>query len=134
MNNNASNGGAIFYGYESELNNFPQFYKNLFEKNFANEKGGGVSLSLTAAKLVFDEIFQENSFKDNDAVYGPNYASYPVSMKMELFKNSKDRNLSENFDNYLKKLSIFSGIKLDYLINITLEDHFGQHVNLNFTE
>lgn len=113
---------------------FPLFLNNHFEENVADEKGGCISLSLQEAKILFDDVFQENSFINNQAIYGPNYASYPVNMKAEIFNKSDNIQLQpENPDNEIVKLSICSGIKFDYLIRITLLDHFGQKVNLNFT-
>jgi hypothetical protein len=134
LNNSAKIGGAIYYGFESHIDVLPLFINNYFHENIADEMGGGISLSLKEAKIQFDEVFQENSFINNQAIYGPNYASYPVNMKAEIFDKSNNKPMSSNkFDDSLIKLSIFSGIKFQFLIRITLEDHFGQNVSLNFT-
>lgn len=134
FNNSAKSGGAIFYEHSSNDIMLPMINKCFFEQNKAIEQGGGIAFSLAKREIIYNEVFHENDFAKNEAIYGINYASYPIKMKAEIFDNYDRKLLEENFQNRIVKLNINSGIRFPFKIKITLEDHFQQKVHLNMAK
>ena len=112
----------------------PIITKCIFKQNKAFEQGGGIAFSLTLNEIIYNEIFHENNFEENEAIYGINYASYPIKMKAEIFDIMDRVLLSENFQNGIINLSINTGIRFPFKIKITLEDHFQQKVHLSMVQ
>lgn len=78
-------------------------------------------------KIIKEDSLKMNYFKDNHALYGKNYASYPIKVKMQKTKEMFVKN---------KHISIKaqSGIQIGSHIKFAIYDHFNQIVELNFYE
>ncbi|CAG9321999.1 unnamed protein product [Blepharisma stoltei] len=113
--NDSGIGGAIKLGcsYSGECNF--NVFSNDFVGNIADYEGGAV---------VWKEVmpdFKNNSFDDNEAEYGSNIASYPVTMKI----------MNTNWNGGLDDLA--SGQPTTTPLIISLIDHLGSVVTADYS-
>ena len=96
----------------------------VFKLNSAFMSGGAIQFMTQLPPI---EIIELNKFIENTAIYGKNYASFPIRLKLM-------NTTSFIRKNGLLSLYLFPGVKLDLTFQFTLFDHFGQPVLLNYSE
>ena len=88
--------------------------QNKFESNIGLEKGGAIYYNYNRPTI------SNNIFINNQALYGPNIASYPVKIVM--------RNSNKDF---MSLVNVGSGIKYENDITLALLDYDDQEMVLN---
>lgn len=98
--------------------------KTSFKNNVATISGGAIQME---EKIIPENLLKINYFQQNQAIYGNNYASFPIKLKLKKTKQmiSKNKNIS---------IKAQSGILLGFPLQFILYDHFNQIVQLNFYE
>lgn len=78
-------------------------------------------------KIINENSLKMNFFQDNHALYGKNYASFPIKVRMKKTKEMflKNKNIS---------IKAQSGNQISFPLEFLLYDHFNQIVELNFYE
>ena len=112
-NNKAESGGAIFMGcnaYDSCSSNIEH---SKFTNNTAIEQGGAIYYNFKRPNLL------SITYIGNQAMYGPNFASYPVRI---IFDNL--------ISNAIRLTDVVSGISYPDTINLTIVDLDNQVMNL----
>ena len=88
--------------------------RNKFENNTGTQEGGAIYYNYNRP------VLNNNTFTNNQALYGPNIASYPVKIVMR----------NDDID-YMSLTNVGSGIKYKNEIKLTLLDYDNQEMVLN---
>ena len=69
-----------------------------------------------------------NKFKTNYAIYGNDFASYPIRIWLR-----NESSLESFYNQNVFADDAFPGLQINTTLSFTLVDHFNQIVNLNFS-
>lgn len=93
-----------------------------FKKNYATISGGALQFT---QKIIPQSLLSQNFFFSNQAKYGNNFASYPVTVSLQT-------DLSLSKQKVLFKIQ--PGLKLEKTLEFSFYDHFNQIVFLNYSQ
>lgn len=125
IDNSANYGGAIYFNSDN-----PKIIleNNIFYNNFADLEGGAIKWS-----SLCPNIGKYNIFSSNNALYGNDFASFPIRMNMLFLDHEKNISISnikekEPKTNFPLINNISSGNIFAFNISIELIDHYGKVV------
>lgn len=96
-----------------------------FKNNIAKISGGGIHQERKI--FSWEETLKKLYFSQNNALYGQNFSSYPIRIKLNANKTMINKK------NQIT-LTTHPGEKLNYRIEYMFYDHFNQKVTLDYSQ
>ena len=80
INNSAIYGGAIFFGTNVNSSCYLLLNQVVFQGNSAFQEGGAIKSTYNLPQIINNSVVMRN----NKALYGNNYASYPIRIQFKI--------------------------------------------------